>query len=72
MHTVEPIVPDSSAFEFEVAVETQKTPGTDQIPPELIKAAGRTIRSLIQKILINFWNKDEFFEEWKESIVVPI
>ena len=37
----------TSAFEFQMAVEKlkgHKSPGTDQIPAELIKAGGRTIR----------------------------
>ena len=47
IHTVEPLVPEPSAFEFELAIEklkNHKSPGIDQIPAELIKAGGRTIR----------------------------
>jgi penicillin-binding protein-related factor A (putative recombinase) len=47
-------VPELSAFEFEMAVEwlkRQKSPGTDQIPAELIKAKGRTIRFEIHKVI---------------------
>ena len=47
IHTVEPLVPDPSAFEFELAIEklkNHKSPGIDQIPAELIKAGVRTIR----------------------------
>jgi len=39
--TAEPLVPEPSAFEVEMAVEKlkrHKSPGTDQIPTELIKA----------------------------------
>jgi hypothetical protein len=39
-----------------------------QIPAELIKAGGWTIRYEI----ISFWNKEELPEEGKESIIVPI
>jgi len=48
IHTAEPLVPESSAFEVEMAIEKlkrHKLPGTDQIPAELIKAGGRTIHS---------------------------
>ena len=41
-HTAEPLVPESSAFEFELAIEkliSHKSPGIDQIPAELIKAS---------------------------------
>jgi hypothetical protein len=51
--TTEPLVPESSAFEFDMAIEKLKIHeklGTDQIPAELIKAGGRTIRSEIQKL----------------------
>jgi hypothetical protein len=39
VHTTEPVVPEPSAFEFEMAVEKlkrQKSPDMDQIPAELI------------------------------------
>jgi len=48
LHTANPLVPQPSAFEFEMAIEKlqrHKSPGTDQILAESIKAGGRTIRS---------------------------
>ena len=42
--TEEPLVPELSAFEVEMATEKlkrQKSPGFDQIPPELIKAGDK-------------------------------
>ena len=45
INTAEPLVPESSAFEVELAIEklkSHKSPGIDQIPAELIKAGGRT------------------------------
>jgi hypothetical protein len=74
-HTAEPLVPEPSAFEIEVAVEVlkvHKSPGTDQIPAELIKAGSRTIHSEIHKPTNSVWNKKELPEEWKEPIIVPI
>ena len=53
-------------------LKTHKSPGIDQIPVELIKAGGRTIRSEIHKLINFIWNKKELPEEWKESITVPI
>jgi hypothetical protein len=67
-------VPEPSASEAELAIEklkSHKLPGIDQIPVELIKARGKTIRYHIHK-LIPIWNKEELPEEWKESIIVPI
>jgi len=75
IHTAEPLVPEPSAFEIELATEklkSHKSPGTDQIPAELIKAGGRTIRCAIHKLIISIWNKEELPIEWKESIIVPI
>jgi hypothetical protein len=48
IHTAEPLVPDPRVLEFEIAIEKlerHKSPGTDDIPAELIKAGGRKIRS---------------------------
>jgi len=53
-------------------LKSHKTPGTDQIPAELIKAWERTIRCEIQILIISVWNKEELPEEGKEFIIVPI
>jgi len=44
IHTGEPLVPEPSSSEFELAIEklSHKSPGIDQIPAELIKAGGKT------------------------------
>ena len=47
IHTAEPLVPQPSTFEVEMAIDKLKrhrSPGIDQIPAELIKIGGRTIR----------------------------
>ena len=75
MHAAEPLAPEPNAFEVELAIEklkNHKSPGIDQIPAELIKAGGRTIRCAINKHIISIWNKEELPEELKESIIVPI
>ena len=71
IHTAEPLVPEPSAFEFEIAIEKlkgHKSPGTDQILAKLIKVGVEQFHKLITSI----WNKEELPEEWKESIIVPI
>jgi len=43
IHTAEPLVPEPSASEVELAInklKSHKSPGIDQIPAELIKAGG--------------------------------
>jgi hypothetical protein len=75
IHTAEPLVPEPSALEVELAIEklkSHKSPGTDQIPAELIKAGGRTIRGAIHKLIIAIWKKEELPEEWNESVIVSI
>jgi hypothetical protein len=75
VHTAEPLVPEPSAFEVEMAIEklkSHKSSGIDQSPAELIKAGGRIIRSEIHKLIISIWNKEELPEEWMESVIVPI
>jgi hypothetical protein len=72
---IEPLVPEPSAIEVEMAIgklKSHKSPGIDQIPAELIKARGRIIRSEIRKLITSIWNKEGFPEEWKESVIVLI
>jgi len=66
-YTPEPLVPEPSTFEVELAIEklkSHKSPGIDQIPAELIKAGGRPIRFEIHKLIISIWNKEELPEEY--------
>jgi hypothetical protein len=53
-------VPEPSALEVELAIEnlkSNKSPGIDQIPAELIKSGVRTIHCAIHKLIIAIWNK---------------
>jgi mannosyltransferase OCH1-like enzyme len=74
-YTAEPLVLEPSAFEVETAIEKlkrHKSPGTDQIPGEMIAAGGRKIHSEIHKLIKYIWNKKELPEEWKGLIIVLI
>jgi hypothetical protein len=54
IHTVELLVPDSSPFEVEIAITSlkrHKSPGSGQIPTELIQAGGEILRSEIHKLI---------------------
>ena len=73
--TADPLAPEPSAFEVELAIDTlkiHKSPGIDEIPAELIKAGGGTIFLEIHKLITSIWKKEKLPEEWKESIIVPI
>jgi hypothetical protein len=75
IHTAEPLVPEPSASELELAIDklkTRKSPRINQIPAEMIKAGGRTIFLEIHKLITSIWKRDELPEEWKESIIIPI
>jgi len=57
IHTAEPLVPEPSAFEVELAIEhlnIHRSPGIDQIPAEL----RQTICYEIHKLIISIWNKE--------------
>ena len=70
IHTAEPLLSELSAFEVEVAIEKLKrSPGTDKIPAELIKAWGRIIHFEIYKLIKSVSNKEILPEEWKESVI---
>jgi hypothetical protein len=62
MRTTEPLVSEPSSFEVELATEKlkrYKSPGTDQIPAELIQAGGTTLRSEIHKLVNSVWIEEE-------------
>jgi hypothetical protein len=49
-----------------------KSPGSVEIPVELIQAGGKIFLSAIHKLINSVWNKEELPDQWKESIIVPI
>jgi hypothetical protein len=68
IHTAEPLVPEPSALEVELAIEklkSNKSPGIDQIPAEQFNVGSGTIHGGIHKYIIAIWNKEELPEEWK-------
>jgi len=73
INTAERRTLEPSVFEVQLAIKKlirHKLPGTDQVPAELIKVGGRTILYEIHNLTISIWIKEEFLEEWKESIIV--
>jgi hypothetical protein len=62
------LVPEPSAFVFELAIErlkSHKSPDAYQILAELIKKGGRNFCIEIHKLINSIWNKEELSEEWK-------
>jgi len=75
IHTTEPLLPEPSAFETEMASEKlrrHKSPAINQIPAELFKQGVERFALEIRKLINSIWNKEESPEEWKESFIVPI
>jgi hypothetical protein len=55
VHTAEPLVPGPSRLEIEIAIamlKKYKSPGSDQIPAELIRAGGEMLLSTIHKLIL--------------------
>jgi hypothetical protein len=72
IHTTEQLVPDPSPFDVEIAIaklKRCKSPGSDQIPAEVIQAGGEILRSKIHKLINSIWSKKELPEQWKEFIL---
>jgi hypothetical protein len=70
VHTSEPLVPGPSRLEVEIATAKLKkcgSPGSDQF-----QGRGEILLSVIHKLIISIWNKEEMHDQWKESIIVPI
>jgi hypothetical protein len=62
IHMAEPIVPEPSLVEVEIAIgklKSYKSPGSDQILAELIKAGRETLYSEIHQLTYSVWNKEE-------------
>jgi hypothetical protein len=75
IHTAKPLVPEPSLVKVEIAIgklKSYKSPGTDNITSELIKAGGETLYSETHRLTCCIWNKEELPQQWKESIIVPI
>jgi hypothetical protein len=61
IHTTEPLVPEPRPSEVQIAIaklKRYKSPCSDQIQAELIKAGGGILRSKIHKHINSVWNKE--------------
>jgi hypothetical protein len=71
----EPLVSGSSHVEVEIAIaklQKYKSPGSDEIPEELIQAGGKILLSVIHKLINSVWNKEELLDQQNESIIEPV
>jgi hypothetical protein len=75
VHTAEPVALGPSRLEVEIAnakLKKYKSPGSDEIPAELIQAGGEILLFVIYKLINSVWNKEVLSNQWKESIIVPV
>jgi hypothetical protein len=75
IHTTEPLLPEPSAFEADLAIKKlkrHKSPGIDQIPAELFKAGGRAYRSEVHKLINSVWNKEGYLGNGSRSLYLSI
>jgi hypothetical protein len=75
VHTAELSVHGHSHLEVEIAtakMKKYKSPGSDQIPSELIQAGGEILLSAIHKLVNSLWNKEQLPDQWKGAIIVQI
>jgi hypothetical protein len=75
VHTAEPLAPGPSRLEVETAIAKlikYRSPGSDQIPAEMIQAEDEILLSAIHKLINSVWDKEELPDQWKESIIVPL
>jgi hypothetical protein len=70
VHTAEP---GPSRLEVKIAIAKFKTytsPGSDEIPSELIQAAGEMLLPATHKLITLVRKMEELPDQWKESIIV--
>jgi len=75
VHTVQPLVSGPTSFWIGVTIEKlkrYKSPGTVQIPAELIQAGGTTLPSEIHELVNSIWNKEELPQLWEKFIIVSV
>jgi hypothetical protein len=73
IHTAEPLVPDPSPLEAEIAIgklKTYKSPGS--FWQNTFKQEVKHYGSEIHKLINSLCNKEELPYQWKESIIVPV
>jgi hypothetical protein len=70
IHIAEPLVPDPSHLEVEIAIaklNRYKSPSSDQILAELTQAGGEILHSNIHELINSIRNTVKLLDQWKES-----
>jgi hypothetical protein len=51
-----------------IKLKGNKAPGIDNIPAELIKHGGYTLKNRMYKLILLIWNKEQLPTEWLQGI----
>ena len=73
--TAEPEVQDPTYEEVTEAInrlKNRKSPGEDNIPAELIKAAGARLWSRIHQLILKVWQEEKLPDAWQMGLLIPI
>jgi hypothetical protein len=72
IHIAKPLVPNPNPFEVEADTARHNTPGSHEVPAELIQAGGEALWSVIHTFVNSIRNKEELPVKCEESISVAI
>ena len=49
-----------------------KSPGPDQIPPEILKNGGATLTTRLHELIVDCWTQEKVPQDWKDATIVTI
>ena len=53
-------------------LKLNKAADSDNIPPELLKHGGRTLRQKLHKLILMIRNNEQLPQQWNEGIISPV
>jgi hypothetical protein len=53
-------------------LKCNKAADSDNIPPELIKTGGKSLKQILCKLIVNVWETGKLPVQWTEGIIFPI
>lgn len=71
----QPFVAEPSIQEVELVVakiKNNKSPGSDNLPGELLKYGGAALLSVLHDLITMIWRKEQLPSEWKIGIICPL
>ena len=53
-------------------ISSNKAPGPDNVPIELMRAGGAKTLDILHRICVNVWETGDWPEEWRSSVFIPL